>query len=140
MKKIICLILFVVFSACMATSVSALNVDRVIDDEIGLQYVYTNYVTSRLNISSKTATCTSTVNGIPGKVTRITITQELQKKNGTSWKSILGRGTTVYTSSAYFVQKHTGLSSGTYRVKTIAKVYSGTSYETVTAYSTAVSC
>lgn len=103
MKKLICLILSVVFSACMATSVSALNVDRVIDDEIGLQYVYTNYVTSTLNISSKTATCKSTVNGIPGKVTRITITQELQKKNGTSWKSILGRGTTVYTSSAYFV-------------------------------------
>lgn len=140
MKKLICLFLTVMFSVCIATSAYALDVDKAIDEKIELQYVYTNYVTSMLNISSKTATCKSNVSGIPGTVTKITITQELQKKSGSTWTSIRGRGKTVYTSGTSFVQTYSSLDSGTYRVKTIAKVYSDTSYETVTAYSSTVSC
>lgn len=41
------------FSVFMATSAFALEVDQAIDEEIELQYVYTNYVTSMLSISSK---------------------------------------------------------------------------------------
>lgn len=140
MKKIICLILSVVFSACMATSTFALDVDSVVDENVELQYVYTSRVTSSLIITSKTATCESVVKGYPDKVTKITVTQELQKKDGSTWTSIRGRGKTVYTFSTSFVQTYSSIDSGTYRVKTIAKVYSGTSYETFTAYSTAVSC
>ena len=33
-----------------------------------------------------------------------------------------------------------GLSSGTYRLKTVAKVYSGNNYETITVYSYTASC
>ena len=32
------------------------------------------------------------------------------------------------------------LSSGTYRVKTVAKVYNGSAYETITIYSKTASC
>ncbi len=140
MKKFICLFLSIMFSVFMATSAFALEVDQAIDEEIELQYVYTNYVTSMLSISSKNATCKSNVNGIPGAVTKITVTQELQKKSGSTWTSIYGRGKTVFTSNTSYVQTYSSLDSGTYRVKTIAKVYSGTSYETVTAYSSTVSC
>lgn len=140
MKKFICLFLSIMFSVFIATSAFALEVDQSIDEEIELQYVYTNYVTSMLSISSKNATCKSNVNGIPGTVTKITVTQELQKKSGSTWTSIYGRDKTVFTSGTSFVQTYSSLDSGTYREKTIAKVYSGTSYETVTAYSSTVSC
>ena len=128
------------FSVFMATSAYALEVDSVIDEQVEPQYVYTSRITSSLSISSKTATCKSVVNGYPDKVTKITVTQELQKKSGSTWTSIYGRGKTVFTSNTSYVQTYSSLDSGTYRVKTIAKVYSGTSYETVTAYSSTVSC
>ncbi|MBQ7046452.1 MAG: hypothetical protein IJN85_01745, partial [Oscillospiraceae bacterium] len=70
-------------------------------------------------------------------VTKIYITQYLQKKSGSSWSQVGAGHTGVYYSkSATMTNTVSSLSSGTYRVKTVTKVFSGTSYETITNYST----
>lgn len=140
MKKIISFILTLCIAVCASASAFAFEESNFNDNNIELYYLYTGSVHSTLSISSKTATCHSSVQGFSDKVTKITITQELQVKDGSKWVSKYGMGKTVYASSTSFVKTYSNLDSGSYRVKTIAKVYSGTSYETVTAYSKAVSC
>lgn len=140
MKKLVSLVLALCIAVCASVSAFAADKSTVQNDGIELYYSYTESVTSLLSISSKTATCNSVVYGYPDKTTKITVTQELQIKDGSKWVSKYGMGKTVYATSTSFVKTYKNLDSGSYRVKTIAKVYSGTSYETVTAYSKAVSC
>jgi hypothetical protein len=140
MKKLICLILTFVFSCCMATSVFATNEDSKINDEIELPYAYAIVLTSTLNISSKNAICCSTVQGKTNSITKIIVTQTLQKKSNSTWSDVTSWSKTVNASGARFNNTKSSIGSGTYRVKTVAKVYSGSNYETVTAYSTTVSC
>ena len=52
----------------------------------------------------------------------------------TSWSKTFNTYTAIYSTSK------SSLSSGTYRLKTIAKVYNGSDYETITIYSSTVSC
>jgi hypothetical protein len=140
MKKLICLIFAIVFSLCMTISVFALEEDIIIPEESVLQYSYISKITSTLTISSKNAICQSSVIGNYGSVTKIILTQTLQKKINGSWSNVTSWSDTVNTVSTRFTNTKSSISSGTYRVKTSAKVYSGSSYETVTAYSTTVSC
>jgi hypothetical protein len=124
----------------MATSVFAAGEDLFITEELESPYAYTSKITSTLSISSKNATCQSNVQGITGTVTKIIITQTLQKKSNSTWSDVTSWSKTVNTSGTRFNNTKSSISSGTYRVKTSAKVYSGSNYETVTAYSTTVSC
>ncbi|WP_410068679.1 hypothetical protein [Ruminococcus sp.] len=93
-----------------------------------------------MSISNKTATCKSTVRGISGTTTKIVITQTLQKKNGSSWNKYSSWTKTFNSWYAIYSNSKESLSSGTYRVKTVAKVYNGSAYETITIYSKTVSC
>ena len=112
------------------------NAAVVEDEVVSPYYSYTNSVTSSISISGTTATITSRING-GSSVTKIYITQYLQKKSGSSWTQIgAGHTGTYYSTSAIMQNKVTSLSSGTYRLKTVTKVFSGTSYETITNYST----
>lgn len=75
MKKFICLILTVVLTCSITVSVFASCEEFAITDEICARYAYTNKITSIVSISSKNATCKSTVQGSSKTVTRIVVKQ-----------------------------------------------------------------
>ena len=104
------------------------------------EYQYTSSISSSLYISNNTASCESTVIGFSGLATRVEITQTLQKKSGNSWNFYTSWVKNYYTWYGMLTTTKSGLSSGTYRLKTVAKVYSGNSYETITIYSNTASC
>lgn len=110
------------------------------DDDISVCYLYTDKISGTLSISNKTVTCKSTVRGISGTTTKIVITQTLQKKNGSSWNKYSSWVKTFNSWYAIYSNPKESLSSGTYRVKTVAKVYKGSAYETITVYSKTASC
>ncbi|MCT6520505.1 hypothetical protein NR913_05540 [Ruminococcus bicirculans] len=109
-------------------------------DEVDARYAYTNRIESTLSISSKNATCKSTVQGSSKTVTKIVVKQTLQYKSGTKWLNVTSWVKTVNTFSLRFNNTKYNIGSGTYRVKTVAKVYKGSAYETITIYSKTASC
>lgn len=111
-----------------------------IDIEQIEEYAYTDYLRSELSISNKTATCKSVVIGLPSLTTEIKITQTLEMKSGSVWLAAKTWEHTYYSWYATFVNSKSSLSSGTYRVRTMAKVYSGTNYEVINVYSSLETC
>ena len=103
------------------------------------EYQYTSSISSSLYISNKSASCQSTVYGFSNLATRVEITQTLQKKSGNSWNFYTSWVKNYYTWYGMLTTTKSGL-SGTYRLKTVAKVYSGNNYETITVYSYTASC
>ena len=101
-------------------------------------YLYTDSVNCNLTISGGVASCKSTVYGISGTTTKIVVTQTLQVKDGMSWRRITDWNKTFNSWYCSYPNSYSPIGSGTYRVKTVAKVYKGTSYETVTVYSAEV--
>lgn len=140
-KKIFSIILSLILVAtCLSAQASAAVVDTG-NSEIAPAYSYTISASSTLSInSSKTATCKSVVAGMSGIATKIVFTQRLQKKVNGTWTNVKTWTGTYERVSASFTNTKTSLASGTYRVRTIAKVYSGSAYETVTTNSTTVTC
>ncbi len=136
MKKLFSLLLcLTVILTCVALPTNAaVN----LDETVSPMYNYTSSVDSQLTITSKTATCKSIITGISGTTTKIEITQRLQKKNGDSWTNVQSWTKTVTTYVAVFTNTKSSLASGTYRTRTIAKVYKGTAYETIYKNSTTV--
>ncbi len=140
-KKFLSLLFSVIiFCGCFTTFSTAKVTENSSDFGIAPAFVYTQDILSKISISSKTATCKSTVLGVPGTATKIVITQYLQKKNGDSWSNVQSWSKTYDNMSAVFTNTKASLSSGTYRTKTNAKVYSGTKYETINSYSVTVTC
>lgn len=101
-------------------------------------YLYTDRAYSNLTIYQGDASCKSTVYGISGTTTKIVVTQTLQKKDGNSWTKVKSWSKTFNTWYCSYPNSYSLTERGTYRVKTVAKVYKGTAYETVTTYSTEV--
>ncbi len=140
MKKLISLIAAVVLCLNVCFYVGAeTQVQTPIDNGISPCYLYSREVTSALAFSGKTANCMSYIRGIPGITTKIVVTQVLQKKSGSEWTKVKKWSKTVSASICNF-SNTASVSSGTYRVKTVAKVYKGSSYETIKVFSTKVSC
>lgn len=133
MKKLICFMLAFMLSMSSFTvvSVTAYNEqDTVITDIVQPRYAYTESIYSYLSISGDKATCTSTVTGMP-TVTKIEATQYLEKKVLWWWEEVDHWDKTVNGDYLYMCNSKDNLSSGTYRVRTVATVYSGTDYEFV---------
>lgn len=134
MKKLICFVLtFVVsISVFAVVSVSAYNEqDTVITETVQPRYAYTNSVKSNLSISNGKATCTSTVTG-KSTATKVEATQYLEKRTlFGGWKEIDRWDKTVSSDYLYMSNSKDNLDDGTYRVRTVATVYSGTDYEIV---------
>ncbi|MDE6678117.1 MAG: hypothetical protein K2K02_03655 [Ruminococcus sp.] len=100
-------------------------------------YSYTRECSSDLSISGTTATCKSSVIGYYNKTTKIVIKQTLQKKNSSDkWEDVCSWSDTIYSFKGSLTNTKSSLSSGTYRLKTVATVYAGTEHETITKYST----
>lgn len=102
------------------------------------QYSYISLCNSTLTISGNTATCKTSVTGNYNETTKIVITQTLQKQNSSGiWSDVSGTSwtTTIYNYVGSATNTKSGLSSGTYRLKSAIKVYVGNSYEPIVLYS-----
>lgn len=106
------------------------------------RYQYTIQCVNQLTITNRKATCKSSVKGIMGTVTKIELRQTLELSLGSGWwYTIQTWCQTFYNSyNASYSTTRSGLDSGTYRIRSEAKVYSGSNYETIYFYSTPVSC
>ena len=138
-KTLSALLAGLLFLVCLCTPISAYaSTTDDIGDTPTTYYLYTISTSSVLSFSGSTATCKSTVCGMNGYVTKIVFTQKLQKKVDGSWTTIKTWTTTKNQTSASVVNSKSSMSTGTYRLKTSAKVYNGTAYETVTSTSTTI--
>lgn len=141
MKRIITAFLSLALILSCGTDVYAEEDFETPEEDIIIdEYIYTYSISNSLSITNNTASCISIVVGHSNVTTKIRIEQTLQKKNGSSWsdKVIF---TNIYNSNvAIYSTQKSGLASGTYRLKTVAKVYSGDNYETVTKYSSTCTC
>lgn len=137
MKKFLSLLCAMVIAfCCMSVTVSAEGND----DEYGISpySLYTMSNTSELSIVAKTAFCKSKVKANDSDAT-IYITQTFQKKNGSKWENVKKVSKMFYSSSATFSKTYAAIPSGTYRVRTEARVYLGSNSEGTTSYSKTVS-
>ena len=142
MKKLLSVL--VSLAMLMGTSVTAYaDPEPEIPVEPGIieEYQYTASANSSLSISNNTATCKSVIRGFSSLATKIEITQTLQETfGGISWYYVASWNNTFYDWYAMYTNTKNPISSGNYRVKTVAKVYSGSDYETITFYSTTITC
>lgn len=138
MKRIVSIFMacLVLCSAGGVTSSAAVSPEP--DSIVSPCYLYTDIVSSYLSLSGSEASCKSTVYGIQGTTTKIVVTKILQKKNGNSWTDVNTWNRIFFTWYCSYPSPYTVTEKGTYRVRTVAKVYSGTAYETVYANSTEV--
>lgn len=95
-------------------------------------YLYTYSAESNLNIVGDIAYCKSVIKG-GSAVTQINATQYLEKKNGSKWESV-SNGTwsdSINGKSLTLRNSMSNLDNGTYRVRTVATVYSDRELELV---------
>ena len=142
MKKLIAVVLAAVtmLSSNIIMASAEPIIDSPIDEIVTEEYQYTSRLGSNLTFSGKTATCNSTVYGFSNTTTKIVITQTLQRQSGSSWYSVASWSKTFNSWYGFYGNTKSSLSSGIYRLKTVAKVYSGSNYETITIYSSTASC
>lgn len=131
MKKFIATLLSLVLLSLPLVTACAATEDYLVPEETELPYQYTSDIRSTISISSKTATCKSVITA-SSSVSKIVITQKLQKKSGAEWTTVTKWSETVSSSAVIYKNSKGSLSSGTYRTRTVAKVYKGSNYETVT--------
>lgn len=99
-------------------------------------YSYTYSCSSDLYASGSTITCESTLCGYSGTTTKIEVFQTLQMLNSYgTWNDMCHWRDTSYTFYASVTNNRYSSANGTYRLRTIFTVYSGTNYETITKYS-----
>lgn len=132
-KKIISLLTIFVMLFAFSMTAYAESAQDVPDKPIMPdRYNYTSYLTCTISISGSTATCCSNVVGYSSMVTKIGLTQSLEEllTNGW-WRSLQSWSKTFYDWYAIYTTTGTIPHSGTYRTRTLAKVYSGSNYETI---------
>ena len=135
MKRVISIaVMLIVMFSSFSFNVSAESVS--LHDS---RYLYTNYCSSTLTISGSTATCVSEVKGYYGTTTKIEITQSFEEllSNGW-WYRYNSWSQTFYNYRATFSNSTSVPHSGTYHVRTTAKVYAGSNYENISIYSSNV--
>jgi len=127
MKKSIIAILLAL-SVLFSTGISVYAYDG--ENTVSPYYLYTYSVKSTLVISGNTAYCESKITG-DGTVTKIYAMQYLEKKNGDRWEIVDSWSDSVNGNSLTMSNSKDNLGSGTYRVRTVGTVYSGSKSEPV---------
>ena len=94
------------------------------------RYAHTTSVTSTLNIYNGNAYCKSTAQG-DSTVTQIDGIQYLEKQNGKNWDVVDSWSDSSKSNSLTMNNSKDNIGSGTYRVRTVFTVYSGSSSEVV---------
>lgn len=144
-KKIISFVLvtLLLLTAHLPASATYLQNDSVhkvsIEETVQPMYKYATNVLVSLNISNNTAQCVSHVTCVQG-VTKIVVKMSLQKKTLLWWSNTEEWNATYNSTPIAHLAKSCGINSGTYRVKVKITVYSGSSSETITAYSPQKEC
>ncbi len=119
----------------MSVGVSAQSVQEEKDPEIQPRYSYTVSTAASIYVSNGMIACHGEVEGYPGTATKVTITLYLQKKTLFWWSDEEEWSTSYNRYYGSFTGKVTLPESGTYRTKAVYTVYSGSSSETITGYS-----
>ena len=134
MKRIGIILIVITLIAVSVVNSFAVN-DSTVLGERNEDYIYTTFITAKLSINSQTATCRSTAMVTNG-VSKIVLSQKLQKKSGSTFTTIKMWTKTVYTTYADYTNTKSSLPAGVYRVQTVAKVYyTTTEYERAVANS-----
>lgn len=94
------------------------------------RYAHTTSVTSTINIYNGTAYCKSTAQG-DSTVTQIDGIQYLEKQNGKNWDVVESWSDSSKSNSLTMNNSKDNVGSGTFRVRTVFTVYSGSSSEVV---------
>ena len=140
MRHIVSLLCSIALALCFAVVAYADPIPETpIGDEIGEEYQYTSDLSSILSINNRVASCKSKVYGFSGIATKVEITHTLQKQVYGYWSDVETWSGTYYTWYGILTSSRSNLSAGMFRLKTVAKVYSGSNYETITVYSDQVS-
>ena len=137
-KKILAIVLTALCLFAAVGTVACADAVSNSDDVISPAYEYADSVSSRLYISEQTATCRSDADGC--NVVSITVEQTLEKHSGWFWiwNSVDGANwtKTVNLNSISMSNTKSGLSSGTYRLKSVFTLTSSSGKtETITVYS-----
>ena len=138
-KKMIAVVLsFVISCIAFNSSAYAEELEPALEGEIISEYANASNVSSSLSISSSTAECRSICIGY-SYVTQISVTQTLQKFWGMwIWNDVDGASwqRTSTTNEVDISTSKSGLSSGTYRLKSVftLRTQNGQT-ETITIYS-----
>lgn len=124
MKKLLCVLLTI----SMAMAALMFIGGKV--NAVEARYAHTTSVTSTLSIYNGNAYCKSSLQG-DSTVTSIYGTQYLEKKNGDKWDYV--NSWSAHTSSNHLTLDNTeyDLDSGTYHVRAVFTVFSGSTSETV---------
>ena len=127
-RKVIAIMLAISALFSMGVSVCAYNGENTASP----YYLYTYSVKSSLTIVNGTAYCKSVITG-DNTVTQIYATMYLEKKNGDKWEAVKNCtwSDSVKGKSLTISKSKDNLDSGTYRVKTVGTVYSGSKSEPV---------
>jgi len=132
-KKIIALLCsFMLISSFTVTDCSTAAVVQ----PVAPAYSYTSECSSELSVSGTTLTCSSKLTGYYNVTDKIDVYQYLEKKNSSNeWETINSwTGSTFFFKASITNYKYSA-SSGTYRLKTKFRVFSGINCETITKYS-----
>lgn len=133
MRSLICVMLSVVMLLSMNVWMGA----TVSAEETVVQprFSYTNFTFTGLDITTQgVAACTASVEGYDGITTKIEIQMVLQKSIKRRWTDMVSwEGT--FNGVDGFLSELTTVTTGTYRVKAVYTVYSGSAYEEITGYS-----
>ena len=137
-KKILAIVLTALCLFAAVGTVACADAVSNSDDVISPAYEYADSVSSRLYISEQTATCRSDADGC--NVVSITVEQTLEKYSGWFWiwNNVDGASwtKTVNYNSISMSNTKSGLSSGTYRLKSVFTLTSSSGKtETITVYS-----
>lgn len=138
-KRVMAMVLAAVcLCLSFSVSVSAETTDLIIIDEVVPTYEIAYTATSRLSTSGQTAYCTSKTDG--DNAVSITVEQTLEKYSGWFWiwNDVDGASwtETVNQSAISVSNTKNGLSSGTYRLKSVFTLTnSDGKTETITVYS-----
>lgn len=137
-KKILAIVLTALCLFAAVGTVACADAVSNPDDVISPAYEYADSVSSRLYISEQTATCRSDADGC--NVVSITVEQTLEKYSGWFWiwNNVDGANwtKTVNLNSISMSNTKSGLSSGTYRLKSVFTLTSSSGKtETITVYS-----
>ncbi len=136
MKKLLAIVICI----CIVLSASTPFAFASAGDNLVIEPMAENYgtATAELMINSGTAYCSTIVDGISGKTTKIMVRMYLQEYSGSSWRTIDNWTTTKSVMSLIFEKTAAVASGESYRVKADITVYAGIERESITKYSSVV--
>lgn len=136
MKKMLTILVCICIIFSMTIMITFANVEN----GLAIKPMAQNFTTAKayLSISEGSATCSTTVNGIVGKTSKIMVRMYLQKHTGSTWKTINNWSHTETSMMMSFEQTATVSRGSKYRVKADITVYVGVERESITKYSSVV--